>query len=193
MQKKLETGDFVVPGDVLGVEEEFIPGDNTFVDGGLVYSSATGKVEFDPKARKVSVFASSRLPPVPVEGDVVLGMISLIRGQFAHMAMVVIEGEKNREIPSSPEGAIHISQARRGYVKDLSSQFQMGDIVRAKVVNPRRVPVMLSTVEDDLGVVLAKCGNCRLPLVVKNKRLYCEACDSYENRKLSTRYGSSLL
>ncbi len=190
-QKKLETGDFVVPGDVLGVEEEFMPGENAYVDGGIVYSSTTGKVQFDPRSRKVSVFPAPRLPPLPARGDIVLGRVSLIRSQFAHVEIVAIEGEKNREIPSAPEGAIHISQARRGYVRDLSNQFQVGDIVRARVVNPQRSPIILSTVGDELGVILSKCSNCRSPMVVKEKKLYCETCDIYTTRKLSTMYGMS--
>ncbi len=190
-QRKLETGDFVIPGDVLGVEEEFMPGENAYVDAGIVYSSATGKVQFDPKSRRVSVFPTSRLPPVPLRGDTVLGKISFMRGQFAHMEIVAIEGEKNREIPSAPEGAIHISQTRRGYVRDLSNQFQIGDIVRARVVNPQRSPIILSTVGDELGVVLSKCPNCHSPMVVRDKKLYCETCDIYANRKLSTMYGTS--
>lgn len=193
IQRKLEAGDFVVPGDVLGVEEEFMPGENAYVDAGIVYSSATGKVQFDPRSRRVSVFPTSRLPPIPIRGDTVLGRICFMRGQFAHMEIVAIEGEKTREIPSAPEGAIHISQARRGYVRDLSNQFQIGDIVRASVVNPQRSPIILSTVGDDLGVVLSKCPKCRSPMVIRDKKLYCETCDIYDNRKLSTMYGMSRL
>jgi len=94
IQRKLEAGDFVVPGDVLGVEEEFMPGENAYVDAGIVYSSATGKVQFDPRSRRVSVFPTSRLPPIPIRGDTVLGRICFMRGQFAHMEIVAIEGEK---------------------------------------------------------------------------------------------------
>lgn len=192
-KKKIETGDFVTPGDELGVEEEFIPGENAFVDGGIVFSSATGKVEFDTNARKVSVFPTSHLPPRPVRGDTVIGKISFIRGQFAKMDLVAIEGEKRREIPSAPEGAIHISQVQRSYVRDLMGQFQTGDIVRAKVVNTERDPMILSTVDDEYGVILAKCRDCRVPMVLKDKRLFCETCERYDNRKISTVYGMSLL
>ncbi len=192
MKKKLETGDFVVPGDILGVEEEFMPGENAFVEDGFIYSSATGKVQFDDKARRVSVFPTCPLPPKPAKGDSVIGRISYIRGQFAHMDIVFVEGETNREIPAAPEGAIHISQARKNYVKDLTDQFQIGDVVRAKVINPNREPMILSTVGDEYGVVLAKCKLCRTPLTLKGRRLYCEVCDRYENRKFSTMYGMPL-
>ncbi len=191
-QKKLETGDFVAPGDELGVEEEFMPGDNAFVDGGVVYSSTSGKVEFDTGSRKVSVFTSN-LPPLPAKGDTIIGKVTFIKGQFARMDIIAIEGETKREIPSSPEGAVHISQARRNYVKDLESQFQIGDIVRARVVNPQRDPIILSTVDDEYGVIMAKCRECREPMVVKGKRLHCPDCDKFENRKVSSVYGASPL
>jgi exosome complex component CSL4 len=192
-QKKLEDGDFVMPGDVLGVEEEFIPGENAFVEGGVVHSSATGKVQFDTNSRKVSVFPTSHLPPFPVRGDTVVGKMSFIRGQFARMDIVAIEGETKREIPSGPEGAVHISQTRRNYVRDLVDQFQVGDIVRAKVVNSERDPIILGTVDDEYGVILAKCRECRETMVLKDQRLYCESCDAFENRKISTLYGTNPL
>jgi exosome complex component CSL4 len=188
--KKLDTGDFVIPGEELAVEEEFMPGENAFVDGGVVYSSATGKVEFDTKARKVSVLPTSNIPPLPVQGDIVLGKITHIRGQFARMDIFAIEGESNREIPSAPEGAVHISQARRSYVRDLADLFQMGDIVRARVVNPQRDPIILSTVDDEFGVILSKCKECHDVMALRGKGLHCETCDSAENRKVSTLYGA---
>jgi exosome complex component CSL4 len=190
-QKHLETGDFVTPGDQLAVEEEFMPGENAFVDEGIVFSSATGRVEFDEKGRRVSVFPMSNLPPLPVQGDTVIAKVTYIRGQFAKMDIIAIEGEKNREIPSAPEGAVHISQARRNYVKDLDSQFQIGDIVRAKVVNTQRDPIVLSTVDDEFGVILAKCRECHGILVPKGKKLDCETCERSVNRKVSSVYGSS--
>ena len=144
-QKKIESGDFVIPGDELGVEEEFMPGDNAFVDGGVVYSAATGKVQFDDKSRKVSVRPTTKLPPVPLDGEIVLAKVSYMRGQFARMEIFAIEGEAGRQIPSAPEGAVHISQAKHSYVKDLESEFQLGDIVRAKVINQDRDPIMLTT------------------------------------------------
>ncbi len=188
--RKLETGDSVVPGEELAVEEEYMPGDNAFVDGGVVYSSATGKVQFDDKARKVSVFPTSRLPPMPVKGDTVLAKVTYIKGQFARVDIFAIEGEGKREIPSSPEAAVHISQARRSYVKDLGEQFQNGDIVRARVVNPLREPIIISTVDDEYGVVLARCRECHEVMKVKGNRLECETCERSESRKISTLYGA---
>ncbi len=192
-QRKIQTGDFVIPGDVLGVEEEFIPGDNAFVDSGVVYSSATGIVNFDNKARKVFVNPTSNLPPYPEKGDTVIGMVSYMRGQFTKMDIISIEGENKREIPSAPQGAVHISQTRNKYVKNLTSQFQVGDIVRAKVVNTKRDPMILSTVGQEFGVILAKCQECRNPMVARGKRVYCEECDRNEKRKVSKLYGSNPL
>ncbi len=189
-QKKIESGNFVIPGDILGVEEEFMPGDYAFVDGGVVYSAATGQVQFDDRSRKVSVRPTTKLPPVPLDGEIVLAKVSYMRGQFARMEIFAIEGEAGRQIPSAPEGAVHISQARRDYVKDLESEFQLGDIVRARVINQDRDPIMLSTADDELGVVLAKCKECHQVMVVKGNRLYCETCDAYEKRKVATVYGS---
>ena len=39
----------------------------------------------------------SNLPPLPVQGDSVIAKATYIRGQFAKMEIIAIEGEKTRE------------------------------------------------------------------------------------------------
>lgn len=51
MTKK--NGEFVLPGDLLGVSEEFIPGYGAYEDGGKVYSSIAGIAKLDFEKRKL--------------------------------------------------------------------------------------------------------------------------------------------
>jgi len=45
----------------------------------------------------------------------------------------------------------------------------------------------LSTVNKELGVMKAYCGNCRTVLKVDNGKLKCPKCERTETRKLSSR------
>ena len=65
-------GSFVLPGDVVGSTEEFIPGDCTYAKGGVIFASTAGLVKVDPKTRAACVIPKTNahgLPPdVPVLG-----------------------------------------------------------------------------------------------------------------------------
>ena len=41
---KINTGDFVMPGDFLSVSEQFLPGDGAYEDDGSVKSATAGNV-----------------------------------------------------------------------------------------------------------------------------------------------------
>ena len=68
MLKKLD-GQFVVPGERLGVVEEFMPGRGTVEVDGTVYSSQTGVAALDTGRHIVSVKSSAGPPIVPDEGS----------------------------------------------------------------------------------------------------------------------------
>jgi len=48
-------------------------------------------------------------------------------------------------------------------------------------------------VDDEFGVVLAKCRDCHGVMVPKGKKLGCDTCEREVSRKLSTLYGTSPL
>lgn len=190
---EVKTGDFVVPGDLLGTAEEFVPGEGAYEEGGKVYSCSTGVVLLDSRKKHVSVFPRVRGPPVLKRGDIVIGVVEDVREQFANVRIAVLRGREDRELPIPSYGTIHISQTSSSYVKDLSRQFRPGDIVRAKVVNAEREPVQLTTAGEDLGVIFSRCSRCRGVLESDGKKLKCPNCGRIETRKTAADYrGGSL-
>src|SRR5207249_12157784 len=78
MIKKLD-GTFVVPGEKLGVVEEFDPGRGTVEVDGIVYSSQTGTPALDPKRHVVTVKPATGPPFVPEEGSSTTGIAETAR------------------------------------------------------------------------------------------------------------------
>ncbi len=189
-EEDLEKGGFVLPGELVGTTEEFKSGNGTAVIAGDIYSTATGNVLIDRKARVVSVKPNTITPNILKVGDVVYGRISDVRESGAMVEVAGIEGKENRAIVSVRTGDIHVSSVRDSYVKRLADEFRPSDIVRAKVVDVERM--RLTTAEDSLGVVKAYCSNCKGELVLEGKKLKCPVCNMTETRKISTEYGKGI-
>ncbi len=189
-EEDLEKGGFVLPGELVGTTEEFKSGNGTAVIAGDIYSTATGNVLIDRKARVVSVKPNTITPNILKVGDVVYGRISDVRESGAMVEVAGIEGKENREIVSVRTGDIHVSSVRDSYVKRLADEFRPSDIVRAKVVDVERM--RLTTAEDSLGVVKAYCSNGKGELVLEGKKLKCPVCNMTETRKISTEYGKGI-
>lgn len=189
-EEELEKGGFVLPGELIGTIEEFKPGEGTTVSVGDIYSSATGNIVIDRRARIVSVRPSTLTPNILKVGDVIYGKIIDVRESGAMVEIAGIEGKEDREIVNVRTGDIHVSNVRDSYVKRLSDEFRPSDIIRARVIDAEKM--RLTTAEDSLGVVKAYCSNCRGELVLEGKKLKCPVCNMTETRKISTEYGKGI-
>jgi exosome complex component CSL4 len=189
-EKDLEAGGFVLPGEFVGTTEEFKPGSGTIISAGDIYSTATGKVIIDRKARIISVKPNTLTPNILKVGDIVYGEIIDVRESGATVEVAGIEGKEEREIVNLRLGDIHVSNVRDSYVKRLADEFRPSDIIRARVIDTERM--RLTTAEDSLGVVKAYCSNCRGELVLEGKKLKCPVCNMTETRKISTEYGKGI-
>ncbi|AKB55909.1 exosome complex RNA-binding protein Csl4 [Methanosarcina barkeri MS] len=189
-EEELEKGGFVLPGELVGTTEEFKPGEGTNVSAGDIYSTATGTVIIDRKARVISVRPRTLTPNILKVGDIVYGKITDVRESGAIVEVAGIEGKENREIVNVRLGDIHVSNVRDSYVKRLSDEFRHFDIVKARVLDTERI--RLTTAEDSLGVVKAYCSNCKGELVLEGKKLKCPVCNMTETRKISTEYGKGV-
>ena len=188
----VKTGDFVVPGDFIATTEEFVPGDGAYEEDGKIYSSTTGVVLVDARTKHISVFSRILGPPTLKRGDVVICRVEDVRDQSANIFIGALRGREDREL-SMNSGTIHISQTHTGYVKELSKQFKPGDIVRAKVLNARREPIQLTTAGEELGVIVARCSQCRGFLERDGTKLRCSSCGNVEFRKLANDYRKGVL
>jgi exosome complex component CSL4 len=186
----MEKEQFVLPGEKLGVAEEFLPGIGAYEEDGFIFASLVGQSRYDTKSKHVFVIPSMGMPPVPKSGDIVLCEIVDIKEKMAHVEIVAIRGHEGRTIVGSTRARIYITQMAKRYVNRISSEFAINDIVRARVNDVRKDPLELSTADNELGVLFAKCSKCRTPLEINGKSLQCPNCQHIETRKLASDYGS---
>lgn len=183
---------FVLPGDVVGTPEEFVPGDGTYVKGGYVRSLTTGETRVDRKKRSANVIPKTNVPTRISVGDVVVGRVTDLKESLAILCLAFKRGCESRPL-SNVEGVIHISHIKKGYVKEMRQVLGLRDIVKARVIDQRNTSFGLSIVNDDLGVVKAYCGRCTEGLRLEKGKLTCPKCGHVENRKLSTDYGLGVI
>ncbi|MDD2666618.1 MAG: exosome complex RNA-binding protein Csl4 [Methanocellales archaeon] len=179
---------FAIPGDFLGTSEEFLSMNGTYKDKGNIYAACTGVVKIDTKDRSISIVPQTCMPPVPKVGDIVIGRVSDIKSSVVLVDIARIKGQEDREIATLKQGAIHISNIKDAYVKELGYEFGFQDIVRAKVIDDKTL--RLSTDNKSLGVIKAICSRCRVGLKRKDDKLECPKCGRIETRKIADDYGS---
>ena len=182
---------FVVPGDLVGTSEEYLPGSGTYEENGNIYADITGKISINAKERSVFIEPVIKAPPVPHEGDIVVGRVVDIKGSVALVELSRIKGHLDREIAGNTSAAIHISNVKDSYVQDLAQEFGYQDIVKAKVIDTKNM--RLSTVDKSLGVLTSQCSRCRTPLKLEAGKLKCPQCERRETRKLSSDYGKGII
>lgn len=179
-------GSFVLPGDIVGSSEEFVPGDCTYAKGGVIFASTAGLIRIDPKTRAASVMPKTNAPVKLCHGDIVVGEVIDMKESLVIVSLAFKKGFENRPL-SDEEATIHISNVRNSYVKDLRHLFSIRDILKAKIVDERQM--RLSTGDEDLGVIKAYCSRCMTDLHRKDGKLVCPSCGNTETRKLSSSYG----
>ncbi|MHA1207687.1 MAG: exosome complex RNA-binding protein Csl4 [Candidatus Freyarchaeota archaeon] len=182
---KPKTGSLVLPGDWLGVIEEFTPGEGTYEENGMVYASSIGRVLIDNIEKRVRVIPIEARA-LPRKGDIVLGKVTQINKMLTFVDIARVRGQ-NLANPFS--AVIHISQISSRYVENTSDALKPGDIIRARVVEEEGELIQLTTAERNLGVIYATCSKCGSELERKGNILYCKNCESKETRKLASDYG----
>jgi len=186
---RAKSGDFVLPGDILGVTEEFVPSDWTYEEEGKIKSLVVGTVIIDDKNKKIAISPKTGVPPILEAGKSIIGEVSDVRGQRASIKINKIKGD-DRGLVTSFMGGIHISQAQKGYLAKLTEAFRIGDIVEGKVTKVIGLDnVDLTTADDEMGVLKAMCTNCRHYMVkIDKNEVQCLNCGKKEKRKLSVDY-----
>jgi exosome complex component CSL4 len=187
----------VLPGEALGVIEEYNAGPGTYVDPfGVIRASISGVLRIDRVGRTLSVVPQAGAPTsLPQYGDIVLGVVTNIRPDLVIVevhARVLLSPSGPRilgEFKGKLTGAIPISYITDERIKDVHDYFRIGDIILAKTLNNTN-PYTLTTKEPPLGVVYAECARCGAPLrPISNKAMKCPACGNVESRKVSTLAG----
>ncbi|MGA3296479.1 MAG: exosome complex RNA-binding protein Csl4 [Candidatus Bathyarchaeia archaeon] len=178
----------VLPGDRLGVVEEFLPGLGTYEDAGTIYANFTGTAKIDNKNKRVTVTPTTRVPELPKEGTTVIASVTHTQDKIATVSIWKID-DKSLQNPFT--AILHISSSSPRYERNMSDVCKTGDILRARVIDmTNRIP-QLTTAGRGLGVVKAFCSKCGGVLDFETRTLQCVSCGNVERRRLAEDYGKS--
>ena len=187
MEEKKKEIQVAIPGEILGTEEEFLPGEGTSADkDGNIRAVVAGKVSIDEN-RQINIISSQVLEPMKV-GDVVYGMVEEM---FESVAFVTME---HMQSPSSNRmthmsAIIPVSEIQEGYVECIRDAVHVGDFVKAVVEELTPFRIVLSLKPKGMGVVQAFCSYDRHPMELRGEFVVCSNCGQKEARKLGTPYG----
>lgn len=190
VKEQINSGDLVVPGDVLGVIEEFIADSGTYEEDGLILASIVGNVDVNTKTKRISVIAKGNKPITPVKGSIVYGKVSDAKKQLVDLRIGRIDSEEgSTDLHTPMTGTLHISCVSESYTENMNDAYRIGDIVKAHIVDDKRSSCYLSTVGHRFGCILARCTMCGAYLRRKGRStLKCPECDNIERRKISDDY-----
>lgn len=177
----------VLPGDQLSTSEELLSGDGTFEEDGIIRAARVGTYVVDQKHRKAFVKPLTSIPVEIKHGDFVLAEVRSVRSAMIIAEVIHVIGKK-RAISGDTNGTLRVSEISQSYVKDPSTEYSAGDIIRAKVTQIKP-SLQLATKDRDLGVIKALCVKCRHPLEKKDGFLECKNCGNKERRKMTIDYG----
>ena len=183
----------ILPGEQIASIEEFEGGKNTYVNNGLVRSSAVGTKVYDFKRRIVKIDQKNS-PMLPKIGDIVVGYIEMLFGSMFSMRILYLNDKK------SEAGFSAISSARLGGFggRDRGDRrariiFRIGDIIRGRVISLLNSTIHITIDEKEFGVLYALCFNCGGDTVRLNSTIKCIECSIFEERKLSNDYGKETI
>ena len=182
-----KSGRLVLPGERLGVIEEFISDSGTYVKDGVIHSKIVGHSLMDMLNKRVSVYPLNKGVITPKVSSTVLGQVGNAQSDNV-LVKIFRVGEKN--ISGYFSGILHISDTSDRYVNSMNDVCKTGDIICAKVISDKNQLYHLSIVDKGLGVIYAFCSRCGNILEQKGHELYCPKCKNIERRKIAFNYGT---
>jgi len=193
LDKKVEHGMIVVPGDILGSKDTYEPGWGTYIKNGLIVAKHYGRVvikKFDDKMQLLVVPFKQVI--YPRKGEIVIGEVIFSSNVVSNIKIWFYVRRKNSSYDIIPlaapfSGMIHISQVGKR-VESMSKILKIGDKVLAVIIVDKASPLGLSIARNELGVVAAKCSICGTALIKTRDGLVCPKCRKESHRKVSRLY-----
>jgi len=170
-----------IPGDKIGIIEEFESGKNTFEDGHNVRATVVGTVEIDKKSRTAHV-QNIRKSGIPEVDDVVIGTVAAV---MSSMIAVSINYVNNIRTKSNVEC---ICQTRHFRRKNIAL---VNDIVVLRITAHKNGTIHASINEPEFGVLFTKCKKCGGTVIPMRDAIKCTECNWIDERKLSNNFGKN--
>lgn len=179
----------VLPGDILAVSEEFLPGMHTYDQRGVIRALKAGAVVKDSKTMEISVKPAIEPELIKVD-DWVTGQVEGTQANSANVHIYFLNGKRTHKDFTGMLSLRGLSGGGRGARR--TTPVKSGDVVRCRVFSLVNGIIHLNIDEPDMGVVAALCGNCGRPLLKGNStRLKCDECGNVEERKLARDFGTT--
>lgn len=175
----------VVPGDRIGVIEEYIPHDGTYEYNNEILSSLVGFLERDVEKHTVSIKTIKRIT-LPKPGDVVYAVVVSTSERSASVMIISIN---EKLLNNYLSGLIQIRSSSMSKVKSIREAIRPGDIVKCEVISYNNGVYHLRMHRPEFGVVYALCTKCGGVLAKSGRELKCQICGNIENRKIANNYG----
>jgi len=177
----------VLPGDKLGVIEEYEPGEGAAALEGVVRSLSVGEPIFDVKRHVVSVSKARPIKSIPRPGDSVIGPVESLQSSIANLLIRYVNDRENRSsftamLSLRPKGPPRGRQRK-------TTVCRPGDWLRATVASDKNSILQLSLDGPNDGVIHATCSNCGGPVDGDNNRIRCRLCGALDERKLAPDFG----
>ncbi len=187
LKAEQKSGRLVLPGERLGVIEEFIPDAGTYVKDGVIYSKIVGRALMDLLNKRVSVYPLIEGAVVPKVGTVVLGQVG--NAQTDNVLVRIFQVGAKKKMTGVFGGILHVSDVSDRYINSMNDAAKPGDIIRARVISEKNQIYHLSTADRNLGVLYAFCGICGNVMEQRQHEMHCPKCGSIERRKTAFDYG----
>ncbi|HVC58447.1 MAG TPA: hypothetical protein VND15_03160 [Candidatus Acidoferrales bacterium] len=200
-----------MPGERLATEEEFVPGENTYVEEGVIFASAIGPVTTE--GGKISVSQAGRKVRIVERDMVIIGTVteSAKSVLFVRIDDMNIDGKQYIAIkdgkiltkPKGPGGPRFRGRPERGAPPEEGHREReeaqparpcnIGDTVIARVQFNDKDSYQLTMDRPETGVIRSRCGVCGGELLCNEQRtqLTCTECGHDERRKISSLYNKS--
>jgi exosome complex component CSL4 len=185
-----KSGHLVLPGERLGVIEEFIPDSGTYVKDGVIYSKIVGRALMDLLNKRVSVYPVVNGVMVPKVGTVVTGQVGNAQSDNVLVRIFKVGSKK---VSGVFTGILHVSDVSDRYINSMNEVCKPGDIVRAKVISEKNQIYHLATQDKNLGALYAFCSRCGNLLELQKYEMRCTRCGNIEKRKTTMDYGTEPL
>lgn len=174
----------VIPGEKVGVIEEFSGNGDIIINHGIIRATKVGKVIYDMRHRVARVEGVELKSHVPKVGETIEGFVESIQSNMVTTRIAFVDG---KPVYSNFLGYLYLSQ---GHAK-MRMPCKLGDIIRAKVSNVNNGVIFLNINDLELGVIRTLCTLCGMGVVrIKPNFVKCTSCGHVDYRKLSIDFRS---
>merc|ERR1711934_1348441 len=202
-QKKMSQNK-VVPGERLSTTEEYQPGNNVYVHEGQIFASIVGQRKINSQTISVTPTNSIHVPTV---GSLALFRVHRVKMNQINGNIVMVIDENDKQLKSLPASEMNTLYSNRQSLTNLGFPagmirredirltekdnlvlkdcFQPGDFVLCRVLSlGDNKDYFLSTAENQLGVVWAKCKSSNVFMLPKSWiEMVCPKSGVVERRK----------